>query len=160
MDYLKGIKMGGLHEDKIEVSKLQVIDEPEKRSFNPDDLIQGTPPVHDRHGKGFGNLPFIPAQTQSIRHHLSGKDVHFHIDDEKLKVAIPIAQLESYFYDLKSLNRIEHFYYDDKNATLTHFRAGINSNNQIDVWITVSKCEEGPVVQKLEKLISSSRKKK
>lgn len=154
--------MGGQYEDKIESAKLetkqgkgpQVVDE-----IADANLLQGAPARKTKMTNA-GSLPVIPAQTQSIRHHLSGKEVHFHVDEEKLKAAIPLAQLEAYYYDLKSLNRTEHHFYDAKNNTLTHLRVGLNSTGQLDVWITVSACEEGPVIQKLDKLITSASRKK
>ncbi len=140
--------MGGAHEDVIGGPK--VLDVPPKRG---DDIIQG-----EVKAKG-GVLPLLNEQVQVIRQHVSGKDVHFHVDDENLKLAIPLAQLEVYFQCLRNLSATEKLYHDDKNKTLAKFQVGMNSQGQLDIFIKISACEEGPVVQKLDKLMSLSRKK-
>lgn len=156
--------MGGQYEDKVEptttkkADKPKVVDEPAR-----DDLIQGSAPKKEIIGNG--DLPRIPDQVQAIRWHQSGKDIHFHVDEEKLKSAIPVAQLESFFYDLRNLKRPEHRYYDDKNKSLTLLKAGLNNKGQLDIWITVTSCDvaalgEGQVVQKLDKLLTSASRKK
>mgnify|MGYP006373452349 CR=1 FL=1 len=143
--------MGGAHEDVIGGGNgPKVVDIPKS-----DELLQGTvkPTLKS------GILPSISDQVQSIRHHVSGKDVHFHVDSENLKLAMPLAQLEVYVECLRNLSSERKMYHDSKNKTLGKFEVGLNNQGQLDIVVEIRACEEGPVVQKLDKLMTLSRKK-
>lgn len=141
--------MGGANEDVIEKSKPQIVNEPARG-----EILQGSGRLKNE----VSGIQSIPEQLQEIRTHLSGKNIHFHVDVEKLKVSIPLAQIEAYYSDLKTLAKREHLYYDASNSTLMKLQSGMNAQGQLDVFITITACQEGPVSQKLDKLISASRK--
>jgi hypothetical protein len=59
------------------------------------------------------------VQTQAIRQHVSGPEVHFHVDAEKLKSAIPTAE---WWNAVRNLNKGEPFLWvDATNKTTARF---------------------------------------
>jgi len=73
--------MGGFNED--------VINGENKGGVVVEDILQGQKTIN----RSQSSLQLIPDQVQTVRHHVSGKNVHFHVDDENLKLSIPVAQL-------------------------------------------------------------------
>jgi hypothetical protein len=93
--------MGGVNESVLPSDK--------KQAERPGSILQSD----------FSPLPPPPMdqrQRQSIRIHRSGPEVHLHADDEKLKVAIPVAE---WFTILRRLSSNEPATYSDaKNKTI------------------------------------------
>ena len=104
------------------------------------------------------DLPKMPKQKQSIRYHQNGKNVHFHADDDKLKVSMPLVQCQLYFEALRNLSAREKLYYDSANGTLATFTVG-QENDSIDICIKITPCSEGEVMQKLGQFFDSVSKK-
>lgn len=141
--------MGGLHEDTIK---------PPKSKKESDEVLAAPPEpeTHDLTSK-------IPAQTQKVRHHLSGNEIHLHVDEENLKVAIPPVRLDMIIGELRERKVSERSYYDSKNKTIARFVAGQNDKGQFDIWLGVEKApdvKDGPVIGKLDKILSKVAKKK
>lgn len=133
--------MGGFNED--------VISGENKGGVVVEDILQG-----QKTNRSQSSLQLIPDQVQTVRHHVSGKNVHFHVDDENLKLSIPVAQLMVYFECLRDLSSQRKMYHDVKNKTMGSFEVGMNRGGQLDIVVQISPCEEGPVIQKLEKLMT------
>ena len=92
------------------------------------------------------------SQTQSIRQHVSGSEVHFHADDDRLKVAIPTAE---WWNAVRSLNKFQSFsYVDEKNKAIGTFEPFL-ADGIIEVSVKIEPIQIGP---RLEALLNLAKK--
>lgn len=150
--------MGGQAEDTIS---------PQTSKQAPDDGDMLLPPSAET-PEAPGDIPLVGNLEQAIRYHVSGGEVHFHVDPgkgpntEKMKVAIPVADWYVAFEKLKNLRETNYQYVDHNEGCMLQIRAGINDQRQFELIPTLSKISEGtgPIFDKLETFTASSRKKK
>ena len=88
-------------------------------------------------------------QTQTIRQHVSGGEVHFHLDDQKLKAAIPVADFFNVKRQIAMLR--ESFHVDLKNNTLIEFRPWF-ANGTLDLSVHITKVTVSDRFNKVTKL--------
>ncbi len=90
-------------------------------------------------------------QTQNIRQHLSGSEVHFHADDENLKTAIPAGD---WWAAVRKLNKGESFsWLDPDNKTIATFTPFFKGK----VLDVVVKIESLKVGTRLKQLLSLAK---
>lgn len=152
--------MGGQAEDTITPQTTKQAPTPEDSNIL---LPPSSAPVETS-----DEIPLVGSLEQAIRYHVSGSEVHFHVDPgkgpntEKMKVAIPVADWYIAFEKLKNLRETSYQYIDHAEGCMLQIRAGINSDRQFELLPTLSKISEGtgPIFDKLEVFTASSRKKK
>ena len=138
--------MGGEHEGIVGVQEVDL-----GGTLEP----EGVQPATDEIQK-------IPPLAQSLRYHVKDGYVHFHLDPEKLRVSIPVAEWWSALESLKNL-RVETWRYIDHEAgTMLEVQAGLNEKNEFDLSPTVKKIStgSGSIFQKLNEFTVKARKKK
>lgn len=97
-------------------------------------------------------LPIVDdtiKQTQTIRQHMSAGQIHLHCDDQKLKVAIPVAEWYLVLRQLRSLN--EFTWVDSENKCLAYIRPYIN-DNLFEVAIELIGINIGPRFEEMNKV--------
>ena len=109
--------------------------------LRPDVLPVVTAPPH-------ANQPYYnpPIQTQAIRQHLSGGQVHLHLDEQKIKVAIPVAEWDVIMRNLKSMNQFT--FIDSENKAVAYFKPFI-SNGVFEVTVDVCAIQIGNRIQEM-----------
>lgn len=65
-----------------------------------------------------------PQQTQTIRQHMSGGQIHLHCDEQKLKAAVPVAEWYVIMRQLRSLSPFT--WVDSDNKCVAFFRPYIS----------------------------------
>lgn len=81
-----------------------------------------------------------PAQTQNIRQHLNGGEIHFHDDDGGLKTAIPVAE---WYTGIKAIRSMQDWrYVDPANKTIAAFHPFLHGD-VADVTITLQEITIG-----------------
>lgn len=93
--------------------------------------------------------------SQKIRIHENAGEIHFHDDDNKLKVSVPVAEWWSIWKKSRSnLHAIIH-YVDANNNTLLEIQPQLtwndSTNNNVEVFVRVSKLTLGTTFQSLDK---------
>jgi hypothetical protein len=106
-------------------------------------------------------IPAVGSLKTPIRYHLNGGFIHFHDDQSKLRVAIPVAEWWCALESLKHLRDEDFRYIDHDAGTMLEVSAGINENNQFDIIPEVKKVSSGvgPIFKKLEAFTAKARKK-
>jgi hypothetical protein len=97
----------------------------------------------------FKKLRDQPKQVQKIRQHVSGGEVHFHDDEAKLKVAIPVADWWTIKREMASLNPVT--WVDQKQQTILEITP-VLENSVMDVVISINKFTTGDALAKLNNL--------
>lgn len=122
--------MGGINEGMLHADKEDLLEE---------DVQQG----QILEGDETQNIEEIeiPKQAQNIRQHISSGEVHLHDDQNKIKVAIPVAD---WYVILNKLKGISKCYFIDPNFnSVAHFRPFIAPDNTFDVAISLAKIKIG-----------------
>lgn len=121
--------MGGINEEVVEKKKSNV-------ASPVGDIITPT----DKRS--------LVEQTQAIRVHRTnnGTEVHFHVDDEKLKVAIPISVWMGMESRLLAMETCEFF--DAKNKSTVTILPRMNGK-QFDLIVSVQRAEVTANTQKI-----------
>lgn len=83
----------------------------------------------------------LPTQTQSIRQHMSNGQIHLHVDAEKLKVAIPVAEWFLVMRNLRSLNPFT--FIDSENNCVAYLRPYIYGGS-FEIAIEIAPIAIGP----------------
>lgn len=88
--------------------------------------------------------------VSKIRIHESGGEVHFHDDDAKLKVAVPVHVWSAAWDGLRSGEQAKFGYIDtDKGTALTV--ALVADGGSVDVELAIDKVKFGTAYEKLNK---------
>lgn len=103
-------------------------------------LLQASSPDHL--GSPDTSLDQLTPSQQKIRFHENAGEVHFHADDEKLKVAVPVAEWYRAWDALKNLRRNNWQHVDLKNGSQVVVRVG-DINGQLDCTVEVTKVSSG-----------------
>lgn len=95
--------------------------------------------------------------NQNIRTHINTlkggrKELHFHADDEGLKVAVPLAEWYVAWNAMKNMRITEWSYLDRERGTSVIIEIGQNNKGELDASITVFQEFQTPV--KLGKVFS------
>jgi hypothetical protein len=135
--------MGGKNEDtiKVEESKGGTLDPQQKPAEKP-------------------SIPTVAPLSQKIRYHEKDGNVHFHLDDEGLKVNVPVADWWGAWEQLKNLRVTEWKYIDHKRGTMLKVTAGLDSSGNFEVCPTVTQLSQGAggIFQKLDDFTSKCGK--
>jgi hypothetical protein len=135
--------MGGEHQDTIEIGKEDL-----SGVLDPG----GAPePSHA--------IPKVSGLSQKIRYHLSQGKIHFHLDDENLKVEIPVADWWGAWQELKNLRRNSWQYVDHQRGTMLEVTAGIGHDGKFDICPVLTKIAQGSgaVFDKLDEFTTKCR---
>jgi hypothetical protein len=81
-----------------------------------------------------------PIQTQNIRQHMSGSEIHFHDDDGGMKTAVPVAEWYNGIKTIRSMKKWQ--YVDPANQTMATFTPFIR-NGVADCTVSVQSIEIG-----------------
>ena len=85
-------------------------------------------------------------QQQNIRQHVSGGEVHFHVDDEGLKTAVPTAE---WWNAVRQLGKAQPFtWVDAKNKTTAKFTP-IFKDGVLDVVVKIESLKIGSRMEQL-----------
>ncbi len=91
-------------------------------------------------------------QTQNIRQHLSGGEVHFHDDDGDLKTAIPVAE---WYNGIKAIRSMQLWQYvDAANQTIAVFQPSVRFG-VADCVVSVREIEIGDRLAALSEVATS-----
>jgi len=109
---------------------------------------------------GSVSIPTVAPLSQKIRYHESGGKIHFHFDDEGLKVEVPVAEWWGIWQQLKNMRISEWTFMDHGRGTLLHVSAGLDEGGKFDVCPTVRKVTtgSGAVFQKLDEFTTKCGK--
>lgn len=88
----------------------------------------------------------LPMQTQAIRQHMNNGQVHLHVDAQKLKTAIPVAEWYVIMRHLKSLTPFT--FVDPDNKTVAYFRPYV-SGGTFEVAIELAAINIGPRITEM-----------
>jgi hypothetical protein len=128
--------MGGKNEDTIEVGKKakpkKAKDDAPGGVLDPNTSQQAIPAVRQ-----------VPELSQKIRFHLNQGMIHFHLDDDKLKVEVPVAVWWSAWQELKNLRQNEWRYVDHERGTMLEVTAGLSQDGKFDICPVVTKVAQG-----------------
>ena len=81
-----------------------------------------------------------PIQTQNIRQHMNGGEIHFHDDEGGLKTAIPVAE---WYTGIKTIRSMQPWQYvDSTHETIATFRPFVR-DGVADCTVTVESIEIG-----------------
>jgi hypothetical protein len=127
--------MGGKNEDTIEVGKK---DKGKGKKAKAD--IGGT---LDPNSPAIPAVRQVPELSQKIRFHLNEGMVHFHLDEESLKVEVPVAAWWSAWQELKNLRQNEWRYVDHERGTMLEVTAGLSQDGKFDICPVVTKVAQG-----------------
>lgn len=142
--------MGGVNESVIEPEKAKKKPEGEVLAADRAEPL-GFKKEKKKKKKDKRSAPETLLQTQSIRQHVSGPEVHFHVDAEKLKSAIPTAE---WWNAVRNLNKGEPFMWvDAKNKTTARFTPFFK-DNVLDVVIQIESLKIG---NRLEQLLGLTK---
>jgi len=135
--------MGGKHQDTIQAKDIGGVLDP--GGPEPSQATQA--------------IPKVQGLSQKIRFHLSGSMVHFHFDEEKLKVEIPVADWWGAWQELKNLRRDSWRYVDHQRATMLEVTAGLGDDGKFDICPVVTKVAQGSgaIFEKLEEFTTKCR---
>lgn len=139
--------MGGSNEsvlksDKVNETVLPPDRPPQEKDASdifPDGAYSGPKVLHGLFSK--------KEQYQTIRQHLNNGQIHFHVDAESLKVAIPVAE---WFLIMKSLRSMTNYkFVDTTNSCTIDFEPFIDSG-EFDVAIDLKPIRIGTRFSALE----------
>jgi len=83
-------------------------------------------------------LQSIIAGKQKIRFHENKGEVHFHADEDGLKVALPVAEWYKAWERLKNLRMTEYTFVDHGNLTRLDVKVGL-IDGKLDISASVAK---------------------
>jgi hypothetical protein len=75
--------------------------------------------------------------------HLNQGMIHFHLDDDKLKVEVPVAVWWSAWQELRNLRQNEWRYVDHERGTMLEVTAGLSQDGKFDICPVVTKVAQG-----------------
>lgn len=109
-------------------------------------------------------LPVVGELSQAIRFHQNptGSEIHFHVDDEKLKVALPVAEWWSAWEQVKNMRLDQYRYVDHKNGTMLELTSGLDGAGKFEILPKVSRIANGvgAIYERLEDFTCNVQKKK
>jgi hypothetical protein len=114
----EGIKMGGANESTLQADKKK------DEILRADERIEKKKKKKKSRSVEAVSFDVSEAiQTQNIRQHLSGGEVHFHDDDGDLKTAIPVAE---WYNGIKTIRSMQLWQYvDAANQTIAVFQPSV-----------------------------------
>ena len=86
----------------------------------------------------------VPTLSQKIRYHEKDGFIHFHLDDEGIKVNVPVAEWWGAWDQLKNLRITEWKFIDHKRGTMLEVCAGLDAKNNFEVCPKVTQFVQGP----------------
>jgi len=92
----------------------------------------------------------VPEMKQQVRFHENQGEVHFHVDAENLKVAVPSGEWFKAWEDLARFPGREWSFVDKQRGTLLTVKSGIISGT-LDAYIEVTKIQAGNTFTELDK---------
>jgi hypothetical protein len=92
----------------------------------------------------------IEEMEQSVRVHENAGEVHFHVDDEKIKAAVPSADWYKAWEHLSAFPGEEWCYVDQKEGTILKVQSAI-TDGTVDIILSVKKIALGDTFRELEK---------
>lgn len=151
--------MGGQYEDMVSpAAKAEKEKKPESGNLLMPELS----------GMPDSGIPQVGSLSQAIRYHVSGGDVHFHVDagkgpnKEDMKVAVPVAEWWTAWEKLKNLRGSNYSYIDHEQGCMLTVTAGLNEKGEFEIIPSLKKISNGtgPVFNRLEEFMDQQRKKK
>lgn len=95
--------------------------------------------------------PPPPIKTeQQVRIHENQGEVHFHVDNENLKVAVPSGEWYKAWEDIAKFPGREWSYVDKQRGTLLTVKSGI-IDGTLDAIVQIAKVSTGDTFAELEK---------
>jgi len=98
-------------------------------------------------------VPVASQQDQHVRVHENAGEVHFHVDSEKLKAAVPVASWYEAWQELSTIPGKTFTWSDEANGTLLKVES-VQTDDEIDARITVQKIKIGDTFAQLSKFSS------
>jgi len=92
----------------------------------------------------------IPEMKQQVRFHENQGEVHFHVDAEKLKVAVPSGEWFNAWENLAKFPGREWSFVDKQRETLLTVKSGIVSGT-LDAHVEITQIHTGNTFKELEK---------